>query len=123
MPVGTPKSIYRRRFSLMATLDEATSRLAAAVTRLEGALSGAEAKPAAAAPATQPATRGQGDLFAADERDALRKQLKALTAERDGLRKELETAQAENTRLQGLTAELSTGLDAAIGELKTVLDE
>jgi uncharacterized protein (DUF3084 family) len=101
----------------MPTLDDATRRLNAALDRLEGALG----KPATAA---QPApTRGQGDLFAADERDALRKQLAKLTAERDGLKQELDAAQQENTRLQGLTAELSNGLDHAIGELKTVLED
>lgn len=102
----------------MPTLDEATQRLAAALDRLEGAL----ATPTAQAEAKPAAARGQGDLFAADERDALRKQLAQLAAERDGLRKELEAARQENTRLQGLTMELSDGLDQAIGELKTVLD-
>lgn len=100
----------------MAKLDEATERLAAAVGRVEGAL----AKPAPKKPAT---ASGQGDLFAADEAQALRKQLAELSAERDGLRQELDAAREENGKLQTLTTELSSGLDAAIGELKTVLDE
>lgn len=100
----------------MAKLNEATERLAAALARLEGALG----KP--------PPKKGgggaqQGDLFAADESQALRKQLTDLAAERDGLRQELDAARAENDKLQTLTTELSSGLDAAIGELKTVLDE
>lgn len=102
----------------MPTLDDATRRLAAALDRLEGAL----AKPAIIQAEAGPAAgRQQGDLFAAEERDALRKQVSQLAAERDGLRRELEAARQENTRLQGLTTELSHGLDQAIGELKTVL--
>ncbi|MEQ9638390.1 MAG: DUF4164 family protein [Alphaproteobacteria bacterium] len=100
----------------MAKLDKATERLAAAIDRLEGAL----AKPA---PKKGGGAAGQADLFGADESAALRKQLDALAVERDGLREELDAARAENGKLQILTAELSSGLDSAIGELKTVLDE
>ena len=103
----------------MPNLDDATRRLTVALDRLEGALS----QPAAAGDGKPVKARPQGDLFDADERDKLRKQLAALAAERDKLRQELDATQQENTRLQGLTAQLSNGLDQAIGELQTVLDD
>jgi hypothetical protein len=91
---------------------EATVRLAAALDRLEAALNRAGPGPG----------RPQGDFFAREERDALKRQMAALAAERNDLAKRLAAAETENARLQSVTAELSSGLDAAIGELKTVLE-
>ncbi len=94
----------------MSRAEEITERLAAALDRIEGAVTAAEARRDAA-----------GEIGDIDE-GAAAERVAAAEAERARLAGELEALQSEHVTLRETTDAVSERLDAAIGELRTVLE-
>ena len=88
----------------MSAIDQAQARLDAALDRLERALE----------------TRRQSEGQAADT--ALAAEVEGMRAECESLRERLAAAEARHEQLKGAMAAMGTRLDAAIGELDSLIE-
>ncbi|MBM3569876.1 MAG: DUF4164 family protein [Alphaproteobacteria bacterium] len=90
-----------------------TQQLASALARIETALGRIEAR-------ARPA-RIESALTA--ERDRLAERVKSLEAERRELQQRLKTGEGERQRIETQAEEVARRLDAAVADLKTLLED
>ena len=97
----------------MPSDDTATTRLERAIARLEGAIGGAPRARDDASPDQARPERGESGLES---------EIHSLQADQQRLTGELDTMRDDYAALQGITDSVAIRLDAALGELKSILD-